>query len=85
TLHSVDVSAEFVNERPAGIEAKYVTRTPRDWSGAQKDAYELELKLMELESKANMQTEVMSDRAEEKQEATRLLSLSFEHYMSGYK
>nr|XP_043609720.1 photosystem II reaction center PSB28 protein, chloroplastic [Erigeron canadensis] len=31
TLQSVDVSAKFVNGRPAGIEAKYVMRTPRDW------------------------------------------------------
>ncbi|KAD3338387.1 hypothetical protein R6Q59_026964 [Mikania micrantha] len=31
TLQSVDVSAKFVNGKPAGIEAKYVMRTPRDW------------------------------------------------------
>ncbi|KAJ0783282.1 putative photosystem II Psb28, class 1 [Helianthus annuus] len=31
TLQSVDVSAKFVNGRPAGIEAKYVMRTPKDW------------------------------------------------------
>ncbi|KAG9154335.1 hypothetical protein Leryth_000782 [Lithospermum erythrorhizon] len=30
-LQSVDVSAKFVNGKPAGIEAKYVMRTPRDW------------------------------------------------------
>lgn len=31
TLQSVDVSAKYVNGKPAGIEAKYVMRTPRDW------------------------------------------------------
>ncbi|KAL1830419.1 hypothetical protein DCAR_0100338 [Daucus carota subsp. sativus] len=31
TLQSVDVNARFVNGKPAGIEAKYVMRTPRDW------------------------------------------------------
>ncbi|CAA2999498.1 photosystem II reaction center PSB28 protein, chloroplastic-like [Olea europaea var. sylvestris] len=30
-LQSVDVNAKFVNGKPAGIEAKYVMRTPRDW------------------------------------------------------
>ncbi|XP_062079619.1 photosystem II reaction center PSB28 protein, chloroplastic [Humulus lupulus] len=30
-LQSVDVSAKFVNGKPAGIEAKYIMRTPRDW------------------------------------------------------
>ncbi|KAH6813741.1 photosystem II reaction center PSB28 protein [Perilla frutescens var. frutescens] len=30
-LQSVDVNARFVNGKPAGIEAKYVMRTPRDW------------------------------------------------------
>ncbi|KAF8401993.1 hypothetical protein HHK36_012944 [Tetracentron sinense] len=30
-LQSVDVSAKFVNGKPAGIEVKYVMRTPRDW------------------------------------------------------
>ncbi|GMY06204.1 photosystem II reaction center PSB28 protein, chloroplastic [Fagus crenata] len=30
-LQSVDVSAKFVNGRPAGIEAKYIMRTPREW------------------------------------------------------
>ncbi|KAK9281249.1 hypothetical protein L1049_004145 [Liquidambar formosana] len=30
-LQSVDVSAKFVNGKPAGIEAKYVMRTPREW------------------------------------------------------
>ncbi|ONM34731.1 Photosystem II reaction center PSB28 protein chloroplastic [Zea mays] len=30
-LQSVDVSAKFVNGKPARIEAKYVMRTPRDW------------------------------------------------------
>ncbi|KAK2997787.1 hypothetical protein RJ639_025616 [Escallonia herrerae] len=30
-LQSVDVNARFLNGRPAGIEAKYVMRTPRDW------------------------------------------------------
>ncbi|CAK7349506.1 unnamed protein product [Dovyalis caffra] len=30
-LQSVDVSAKFVNGKPATIEAKYVMRTPRDW------------------------------------------------------
>ncbi|GJX52968.1 reverse transcriptase domain-containing protein, partial [Tanacetum coccineum] len=33
TLQPVDVSAEIVNERPAGIKAKYMMWTPRDWSG----------------------------------------------------
>ncbi|KAJ1287023.1 hypothetical protein BS78_03G398500 [Paspalum vaginatum] len=31
TLQSVDVSAKFVNGKPARIEAKYVMRTPREW------------------------------------------------------
>ncbi|XP_037422988.1 photosystem II reaction center PSB28 protein, chloroplastic-like isoform X2 [Triticum dicoccoides] len=31
TLSSVDVSAKFVNGKPAAVEAKYVMRTPRDW------------------------------------------------------
>ncbi|KAM7274802.1 hypothetical protein ACFE04_016668 [Oxalis oulophora] len=30
-LQSVDVNAKFLNGRPAGIEAKYIMRTPRDW------------------------------------------------------
>ncbi|CAK9149964.1 unnamed protein product [Ilex paraguariensis] len=30
-LNSVDVSAKFVNGKPARIEAKYVMRTPREW------------------------------------------------------
>ncbi|KAK9087717.1 hypothetical protein Syun_030111 [Stephania yunnanensis] len=30
-LQSVDVSAKFVNGKPAKIEAKYVMRTPQDW------------------------------------------------------
>ncbi|KAI4364102.1 hypothetical protein MLD38_020239 [Melastoma candidum] len=30
-LQSVDVSAKFVNGKPAGVEAKYVMRTPKDW------------------------------------------------------
>ncbi|GER24967.1 photosystem II reaction center Psb28 protein [Striga asiatica] len=30
-LQSVDVNAKFVNGKPAGIEAKYVMRTPREW------------------------------------------------------
>lgn len=30
-LQSVDVNAKFVNGKPAGIEAKYIMRTPRDW------------------------------------------------------
>ncbi|XP_066315804.1 photosystem II reaction center PSB28 protein, chloroplastic-like [Miscanthus floridulus] len=30
-LQSVDVSAKFINGKPARIEAKYVMRTPRDW------------------------------------------------------
>lgn len=30
-LQSVDVSAKFVNGKPAGIEAKYVMRSPREW------------------------------------------------------
>uniref|UniRef100_J3L7P3 Photosystem II reaction center Psb28 protein n=1 Tax=Oryza brachyantha TaxID=4533 RepID=J3L7P3_ORYBR len=30
-LQSVDVSAKFVNGKPALIEAKYVMRTPREW------------------------------------------------------
>ncbi|KAL0435542.1 UNVERIFIED_CONTAM: Photosystem II reaction center PSB28 protein, chloroplastic [Sesamum radiatum] len=30
-LQSVDVNAKFVNGKPAGVEAKYVMRTPRDW------------------------------------------------------
>ncbi|GKD42488.1 hypothetical protein Tco_1267133, partial [Tanacetum coccineum] len=38
--------------------------------GAQKDADELKLKVIELEHKVNMLKEVMSDRAEEKQKAT---------------
>ncbi|KQK12266.1 photosystem II reaction center PSB28 protein, chloroplastic [Brachypodium distachyon] len=31
TLQTVDVSAKFVNGKPAAVEAKYVMRTPRDW------------------------------------------------------
>ncbi|KAK1308017.1 hypothetical protein QJS10_CPA09g01934 [Acorus calamus] len=31
TIQSVDVSAKFVNGKPAKIEAKYIMRTPRDW------------------------------------------------------
>ncbi|GMH27847.1 hypothetical protein Nepgr_029690 [Nepenthes gracilis] len=30
-LQSVDVSAKFVNGKPAAIEAKYVMRNPREW------------------------------------------------------
>lgn len=30
-LQSVDVSAKFVNGKPARIEAKYVMRTPQEW------------------------------------------------------
>lgn len=30
-LQSVDVSAKFVNGKPAGIEAKYIMRSSRDW------------------------------------------------------
>ncbi|KAG9447730.1 hypothetical protein H6P81_013858 [Aristolochia fimbriata] len=30
-LQSVDVSAKFINGKPARIEAKYIMRTPRDW------------------------------------------------------
>lgn len=30
-LQSVNVNAKFVNGKPAGIEAKYIMRTPRDW------------------------------------------------------
>ena len=30
-LQSVDVSAKFVNGKPARIEAKYIMRTPREW------------------------------------------------------
>ncbi|PHU07394.1 Photosystem II reaction center PSB28 protein, chloroplastic [Capsicum chinense] len=30
-LSSVDVNAKFVNGKPAGIEAKYIMRTPREW------------------------------------------------------
>ncbi|XP_071725126.1 photosystem II reaction center Psb28 protein-like [Rutidosis leptorrhynchoides] len=30
-LQSVDVNAKFVNGRPAGIEAKYIMRSPREW------------------------------------------------------
>ncbi|CAD5196930.1 unnamed protein product [Musa acuminata subsp. malaccensis] len=30
-LQSVDVSAKFINGKPARIEAKYVMRSPRDW------------------------------------------------------
>lgn len=30
-LQSVDVNAKFINGKPAGIEAKYIMRTPRDW------------------------------------------------------
>uniref|UniRef100_A0A5B7BXA8 Photosystem II reaction center Psb28 protein n=1 Tax=Davidia involucrata TaxID=16924 RepID=A0A5B7BXA8_DAVIN len=30
-LRSVDVNAKFVNGKPAGIEAKYIMRTPREW------------------------------------------------------
>ncbi|KAM0907741.1 hypothetical protein ACQ4PT_015891 [Festuca glaucescens] len=31
TLNTVDVSAKFVNGKPALVEAKYVMRTPKDW------------------------------------------------------
>uniref|UniRef100_A0ACD5X6E3 Uncharacterized protein n=1 Tax=Avena sativa TaxID=4498 RepID=A0ACD5X6E3_AVESA len=31
TLQTVDVSAKFVNGKPARVEAKYVMRTARDW------------------------------------------------------
>ncbi|XP_057965596.1 photosystem II reaction center PSB28 protein, chloroplastic [Malania oleifera] len=30
-LQSVDVSAKFINGKPAGIEAKYVMRSTQDW------------------------------------------------------
>ncbi|CAH9093809.1 unnamed protein product [Cuscuta europaea] len=30
-LRSVDVNAKFVNGKPAGIEAKYIMRNPREW------------------------------------------------------
>lgn len=30
-LTSVDVNAKFVNGKPAGIEAKYIMRTPKEW------------------------------------------------------
>ncbi|XP_075491522.1 photosystem II reaction center PSB28 protein, chloroplastic-like [Primulina tabacum] len=30
-IQSVDVNAKFVNGKPAGIEAKYIMRTPREW------------------------------------------------------
>lgn len=30
-LQSVDVSAKFVNGKPARIEAKYIMRTPQEW------------------------------------------------------
>ncbi|KAJ8558208.1 hypothetical protein K7X08_004974 [Anisodus acutangulus] len=30
-LTSVDVNAKFVDGKPAGIEAKYIMRTPREW------------------------------------------------------
>ncbi|RWW20934.1 hypothetical protein BHE74_00011124, partial [Ensete ventricosum] len=30
-LQSVDVSAKFINGKPARIEAKYVMRSPREW------------------------------------------------------
>lgn len=30
-LQSVDVNAKFVNGKPAGIEAKYIMRNPREW------------------------------------------------------
>ncbi|CAH9075447.1 unnamed protein product [Cuscuta epithymum] len=30
-LRSVDVNARFVNGKPAGIEAKYIMRNPREW------------------------------------------------------
>ncbi|MCE0482215.1 Photosystem II reaction center Psb28 protein [Datura stramonium] len=30
-ISSVDVNAKFLNGKPAGIEAKYVMRTPREW------------------------------------------------------
>ncbi|KAI3449828.1 hypothetical protein Pfo_006493 [Paulownia fortunei] len=30
-LQSVDVNARFVNGKPAGIEAKYIMRSPREW------------------------------------------------------
>lgn len=31
TLQSVDVNAKFINGKPAGIEAKFVMRSPREW------------------------------------------------------
>ncbi|XP_051142149.1 photosystem II reaction center PSB28 protein, chloroplastic [Andrographis paniculata] len=31
TLQSVDVSAKYINGKPAGIEAKYVMRSPKEW------------------------------------------------------
>ncbi|XP_051177177.1 photosystem II reaction center PSB28 protein, chloroplastic-like [Lolium perenne] len=31
TLNTVDVSAKFVNGKPALVEAKYIMRTPKDW------------------------------------------------------
>ncbi|KAI4349336.1 hypothetical protein L6164_009936 [Bauhinia variegata] len=30
-IQSVDVSAKFINGKPAGIEAKYIMRNPREW------------------------------------------------------
>ncbi|KAL3850010.1 hypothetical protein ACJIZ3_011892 [Penstemon smallii] len=30
-IQSVDVNAKFVNGKPAGVEAKYIMRTPREW------------------------------------------------------
>ncbi|CAK9328614.1 unnamed protein product [Citrullus colocynthis] len=30
-IQSVDVNAKFINGKPAGIEAKYVMRSPREW------------------------------------------------------
>lgn len=44
-LQSVDVSAKFVNGKPARIEAKYVMRTPQEW-----DRF---MRFMERYSRAN--------------------------------
>nr|GEY42899.1 hypothetical protein [Tanacetum cinerariifolium] len=41
-----------------------------------KDEYELKLQVIELESKANMQKEVMSNKGETRSNKTRLLSFS---------
>ena len=47
TLSSVDVSAKFLNGKPALVEAKYVMRTPKDW-----DRF---MRFMERYSQANGQ------------------------------